>query len=141
MIRLTDISIAQLLQWADTHNTCLYLNPNDFDYPSGAFRHLLAVGVKVMITDITHTLKEIQEQNIIHKKWLFGGISYDYKNTLENLRSNHADHIGFPNLFLFEPTYVFELTHHEIFLLEGDIDGLKKQILQTMETFASHNKT
>lgn len=126
-----DISIPQLLQWADAQDICLYLNPNNFEYPAGPFRHLLAVGHENIFTAETHALKEIQTLNILNQKWLFGGICYDYKNTLETLQSNHTDHIGLPDLFLFEPMYVFEIISDKILILKGEIDGLHEVILKT----------
>lgn len=140
MIKLQDISMAQLLEWADTQNTCLYLNPNGFDYPEGAFRHLMAVGTNAVFTDASYTLKEIQEHNINNNTWLFGGICYDYKNVLENLQSNHTDQIGFPNLFMFEPAYVFEMVANEIFLLKGDMDTLPELMQQTIRRPVLHIK-
>ncbi len=48
-------------------------------------------------------------------KWLFGHISYDYKNQIENLTSNLPDFSNFPDTLFFEP---------EIIVIEknGEID-------------------
>ncbi len=42
--------------------------------------------------------------------WLFGHISYDVKNYIEDLKSNNPDYIGFPDIFFFQPVYMLQLT-------------------------------
>lgn len=50
------------------------------------------------------TLKKFyQEKN----DWLFGLLSYDLKNEIENFSSENFDGIGFPQMHFFQPKYVF----------------------------------
>jgi len=42
-----------------------------------------------------------------HKKWIFGFLGYDLKNTIESLNSRNADNLDFPNLFFFVPKVVY----------------------------------
>ncbi|MEK7256166.1 MAG: anthranilate synthase component I family protein, partial [Bacteroidota bacterium] len=41
--------------------------------------------------------------------WLFGYLTYDLKNDVENLTSSHFDGIGFPALHFFQPVYLLEI--------------------------------
>lgn len=69
---------------------------------STRYNQLLAFGV------VEHTC-EIRKVVLSHQSlpdYWFGHISYDYKNELEPLTSNHHDGIGLPNLFFFRPRYV-----------------------------------
>lgn len=47
--------------------------------------------------------------DVDENNWQFGFISYDYKNKLEQLSSNHFDGIQFPEKHFFTPQLLFEL--------------------------------
>src|SRR5690606_18287099 len=46
--------------------------------------------------------------------WKFGFISYDYKNKIENLSSDHFDGIGFPEHFFFTPDLLFQINENTL---------------------------
>ena len=48
------------------------------------------------------------------KDWLFGFLSYDLKRETENLSSENADGIGFPQMHFFQPKYVFIVRGSEV---------------------------
>ena len=50
---------------------------------------------------------QLQEFYNRHKDWVFGSLSYDLKNGLEQLESNHPDGIEAPGLHFFLPNYLF----------------------------------
>ncbi|MEO8861559.1 MAG: aminodeoxychorismate synthase component I, partial [Ginsengibacter sp.] len=39
--------------------------------------------------------------------WIFGHVSYDFKNQIENLNSSNPDGIGFPQFLFFIPEIIF----------------------------------
>src|SRR5690606_32451593 len=39
--------------------------------------------------------------------WIFGYLSYDLKNDVENLKSNNSDGLDFPDLYFFQPKKIF----------------------------------
>src|SRR3954467_8986531 len=41
---------------------------------------------------------------------IFGFFSYDLKNQIEKLSSNNYDGIKFPDMYFFQPRYLFEIT-------------------------------
>lgn len=53
-------------------------------------------------------------QNVVEHHWKIGFISYDYKNNIELLSSNHTDEIGFPDEFFFTPQLLVEIFEHKI---------------------------
>lgn len=57
------------------------------------------------------TLDEFKKEN---KDWMFGHISYDVKNQIENLSSNNIDYIDFPDFYFFIPEIVFILSKMEV---------------------------
>lgn len=74
-------------------------------------------------------------------KWLFGFLSYDLKNDLENsLYSNHFDGIGFPNWHFFEPSILIKMDKQHIQIWDftppsvspifGELENIFSTILQ-----------
>jgi para-aminobenzoate synthetase component 1 len=60
--------------------------------------------------------------------WLFGHLSYDLKNEIEQVSSSHPDLIQFPDLFFFEPEIVIRLNENEIFIEADDSDKIFNEI-------------
>jgi para-aminobenzoate synthetase component 1 len=56
-------------------------------------------------------LKQYQQQT---KDWLFGYLSYDLKNDVEDLHSNNFDGLHFPDLFFFQPKKLFLLKGNQL---------------------------
>ena len=53
-------------------------------------------------------------EKVVENNWKIGFISYDYKNQIEQLSSNHTDDIGFPDEFFFSPQLLVEFSEHKI---------------------------
>ncbi len=68
----------------------------------------------------------------VNKEWLFGHISYDFKNKIENLTSELPDYSEFPETTFFEP---------EIIFLEkkGEVDIISKLTEEDIQTLYSNN--
>jgi para-aminobenzoate synthetase component 1 len=56
-------------------------------------------------------LAQFQKKN---QEWIFGHISYDVKNEIENFESSNPDGIRFPNIHFFVPEIVFILEKNEL---------------------------
>ena len=75
---------------------------------SDTFDWMLAVGTVDEISVGTDAaFDKLQDFYDKHKDWVFGSMSYDLKNGLENLQSTHCDKIQFPDLHFFLPKYLF----------------------------------
>ncbi|MBI2280013.1 MAG: aminodeoxychorismate synthase component I [Bacteroidetes bacterium] len=59
-------------------------------------------------------------QNLVENNWKVGYISYDYKNNIEELTSNHTDNIGFDDEFFFTPELLFQISENTIEVLYND---------------------
>ncbi|MFC6999621.1 aminodeoxychorismate synthase component I [Rufibacter roseus] len=92
--------------WANQHHEAVaYYSSNNIDYRHGAFKNLLGVrkccqGSNSVIASTWQELKNLQESTVTP---LLGFLTYDLKNSLENLTSQHPDNIGFPELAFFAP--------------------------------------
>jgi para-aminobenzoate synthetase component 1 len=128
--------IQKALQFAGRDSHVVYLNPNSYSYPYGAFKHVLAFGV-------IKELKEIPKDNFpalqkfldSNKEWAFGYLSYDLKNETEKLSSNNEDRTGFSLLNFFIPKHIifFNEHHCEISSIDNPEDLLleiKKELLE-----------
>ncbi|UOQ71127.1 hypothetical protein [Hymenobacter cellulosilyticus] len=93
---------ARALHWAAQFAYCAYYEPNDLEYPQGAFERLLAVANGPQTAPAS--LPELE-------KWLTqpapgprcGFITYDVKNEVEALHSHHFDGLQWPSLHFFSP--------------------------------------
>ena len=55
-------------------------------------------------------------------KYIFGYLSYDLKNEIENLSSNNIDGVEFPELYFWIPKYVVELKNENFNFIQGNKD-------------------
>jgi len=77
--------------------------------------------------------------------WVFGYLTYDLKNQIEDLSSNHLDIQGFATLHFFQPEIICELTEGKLkfkYLKETksteEIDQLFADIQEAVPTVADH---
>jgi para-aminobenzoate synthetase component I len=95
----------RMLNWANRFNIFLFLDSKDYKDKYSSEEWILAVEAldKFLPTDdLLADLKSFTSK----KDWIFGHVNYDLKNYIEPLSSNHADNIGFPDIFLFVPAII-----------------------------------
>ncbi len=92
-----------------------YLNSND---GSGFLAFGEGERLQVNKGTIFHDLDLFRES---HKnKYLFGYLSYDLKNELEDLHSSNTDNKEFPEIFFWVPKYVVKLQGEHFEFVQGD---------------------
>jgi len=80
-----------------------------------SFEWILAVGsVDEISTGTESAFDALQSFHNKHKDWMFGSLSYDLKNGLEDLKSTHPDEIHFPDLHFFVPKYLFVFKDNQL---------------------------
>jgi para-aminobenzoate synthetase component 1 len=113
------------LAWADGFDVCCYLDSNNYSDPYGEYDFLIAAGVADELTcavgNAFETWKAFYE---VHKNWMFGFLSYDLKNEIENLESSNRDQLYFPDLYFFIPEYLILGKAGEIKVIIGGVDIL-----------------
>lgn len=109
------------LQLSATFDACCCLDSNAYSDPYSQYDCLIAFGVDKEINlkngDAFHQLKTFYE---LHQNWAFGLLSYELKNEIEELSSQHSDQLQFPDLFFFVPKYLIALQKDEVKVLIGD---------------------
>lgn len=103
--------------WATQFEVVSYLDSNQHVSKYSKFEALLAIGAEDEILPNTNggssldSLKSFYESN---KDWLFGFLTYDLKNEIEDLQSNNFDGIQLPNLHFFQPKIIIEFFENEV---------------------------
>lgn len=131
---------AKALQWAASFEQCCCLDSNAYPDRYAAYDFLLAAGSKRIISAKALNLSQLgsaqhdqafeapQEgafeklrafRAAAEKGWLFGVLGYELKDEVENLSSRHADRLGFPDLYFFEPEYLLAIRNAEPEVLIG----------------------
>lgn len=88
-----------------------------------------------METDTYHAFEKVKDYQEKTQDWLFGYLTYDIKNDVENLSSLHFDGLGFSDLFFFQPKKLFLFSENTVQFLylnicKEDIQADFEAILQ-----------
>ncbi len=103
----------QLLIWAQQFDDVVWLDSNNYDQKFSSYDAALAVDAFTGIqTDVDNGFEKLKEYQSTTKDWIFGYLTYDLKNDIEDLSSNNHDGLDFPDLYFFQPK--------RLFLLKGD---------------------
>lgn len=136
----------QLLSWSQQFREIVFLDSNTFPQEYSNFDCILAVDAFTAIkTDFYNAFDDLKQYQQTTKDWLFGYLSYDLKNDLEDLKSANYDGLDFPDLFFFQPKKIFilkgnELKMHYLLLCDEELETDFDEIIQTeSDSFKSLN--
>lgn len=91
-----------LLNWARQYKEVVWLDSNGHNDPFSQYDAVLAVDAFTALqTDASGAFDKLKEYQETTADWIFGYLSYDLKNDVENLKSNNFDGLNFPELFFF----------------------------------------
>ncbi|WP_042479732.1 anthranilate synthase component I family protein [Solitalea canadensis] len=110
------------LHWASSFSTCCYLDSNGYADPYGSSYNCIIAIDSIDELTVTHedafeALRTFQEKV---KGTIFGYLTYDIKNQLEELESNNPDHCHFPLLFFFRPRIELLITDATVEIICND---------------------
>ena len=98
----------QLLAWAQQFHTIVWLDSNNYQQQYTNYDAVLAVEEFTSIkTDYQNAFEQLKEYKNTTKDWIFGYLTYDLKNDVEQLESKNNDELEFPELFFFQPQKLF----------------------------------
>ena len=98
----------QLLYWANQFREVVFLDSNAYHQKYSSYDAVLAVDAFTSLqTDYNNAFQDLHQYQSQTKDWLFGYLSYDLKNDIEELHSNNFDGLTFPDLFFFQPKKLF----------------------------------
>jgi len=130
----------QLIEWAQSFETFLWLDSNEYPQKYSSFDKALAIGVlSELKTDFNNAFEKLDQYQQSTRDYIFGVLSYDLKNDTENLSSNNLDNLNFPDLYFFQPKKLLFIAegfvefhydsscHHEI---EADLQNIQSITLE-----------
>ncbi|MEO9571172.1 MAG: aminodeoxychorismate synthase component I [Polaribacter sp.] len=93
-----------LLCWSQQFETVIWLDSNNYKQNYSSFDCALAADDFTSIkTDYYNAFEKLKEYQTITKDYIFGYITYDVKNDIEQLSSKNFDGLNFPDLYFFQP--------------------------------------
>ncbi len=105
----------QLLHWANQFREVVLLDSNAYHQKYSSYDAVLAVDAFTSIkTDNENAFQDLYQYQSQTKDWLFGYLSYDVKNDIEELQSNNFDGLAFPDVFFFQPKKLFLIKGNQV---------------------------
>ncbi len=135
---LTDNLKTSLLQWAQQFEEVVWLDSNNYSIKHETYQAILAVDAFTALkTDFPNSFNKLKEYQTITADWIFGYLTYDLKNDVENLHSNNFDGLGFPELYFFQPKKLFLFSENsvELHYLNMVADEIEEDWASISETF------
>ncbi len=133
----------KLLVWSQRFKEVVWLDSNNYLQSYTSFEAILAVdSVNSIQSDYHHAFNNLKHYQSNCKDWIFGYLTYDLKNDVENLYSNNFDGLQFPELYFFQPKKIFLFKGNEVVVLyieaykndfENDLNEIEKTSLKTFE--------
>ncbi|QLE02705.1 aminodeoxychorismate synthase component I [Galbibacter sp. BG1] len=129
----------KLFHWATNFDEVVWLDSNFYKQSHSNFESLLAVEAFTSIkTDYHNAFEDLKEYQSVTKDWLFGYLTYDLKNDVENLSSSNHDGLLFPDLFFFQPKRLFLLKEdrvefHYLGMIDDEIEEDYQAILSYLD--------
>ena len=113
-IKNPEVFKQQLLCWAQQFDDVVWLDSNDYKDQYSNYDAVLAVDAFTSLqTDYIGAFERLKEYQKTTKDWIFGYLTYDLKNSTEDLGSKNFDGLGFPDLYFFQPK--------KLILIKGNI--------------------
>jgi para-aminobenzoate synthetase component 1 len=129
----------QLVAWGQQFREVTFLESNSFLDEFSSFDCVLAVDAFTSIkTDYHNAFEDLKQYQQTIKDWLFGYLSYDLKNNVEQLQSGNHDGLDFPDLFFFQPKKILLLKGNQLEIqylnlcddeVEEDFEEINKWVL------------
>jgi anthranilate/para-aminobenzoate synthase component I len=134
----------QLLTWSQQFREVVFLDSNSHTQEYSSFDCVLAVDAFTSLkTDFQNAFDDLKQYQQTTKDWLFGYLTYDLKNDIEDLKSSNFDGLGFPDLFFFQPKKIFLLKGNELemrylLLCDDEVEDDFEEIIQSQyESFVT----
>lgn len=108
----------QLLYWSNQFREVVVLDSNIESNENQLYKSydfVVAVEAFTSIqTDSEKAFEDLYQYQSKSNDWLFGYLSYDLKNDVEQLKSQNFDGLQFPDLYFFQPKKIFLLKENSL---------------------------
>ncbi|WP_418513687.1 aminodeoxychorismate synthase component I [Corallibacter sp.] len=137
----------KLLNWSTQFHEVIWLDSNHYTEKHSSFDAVLAVDALTSIqTDFKDAFNKLKEYQTATSDWLFGYLTYDLKNDVEQLESQNFDGLAFPDLYFFQPKKLFFISGNTVTIsylnmvddeFEEDLEAINKQSVSEADTSVS----
>ena len=99
-----DLFVKKIVNFSSGQSHFTLLNSNDsFD----DYELIIAYGAESFLQSSKNSLKKIDKYIDKVNDWIFGYLSYDLKNEIENLTDLNKDVFNLPNLYFYQPKVIW----------------------------------
>jgi para-aminobenzoate synthetase component 1 len=136
--KLSEENKKRLLLWSQQFEEVAWLDSNQYAQEYASYEAILAVDAFTAIkTDYQNAFNDLEEYQTLTKDWLFGYLTYDLKNDVEQLSSTNFDGLHFPDLYFFQPKKLFffsetEVEIHYLNMVDDELETDWQDILNTV---------
>ena len=103
-----------MLNFGKRFSNFCFLDNHHYDFDK-TFECVAGFGViKSLVASATNSIQQIDQFKNENADWIFGHLSYDLKNEIEDLSSENEDHIGFEDFYFFVPEIVFIVSEQSV---------------------------
>lgn len=114
--------LLQALQWSKGFDTVCLFQSNGFQNQYSKIGNLLAIGAKdTFSANVGSVFTDLEKFKSRYPNTLIPGfLSYDLKNEIEDLQTNHPNPLGFPDAYFFIPQVLIEFQSGSITITSED---------------------
>ncbi|MCD4834066.1 MAG: anthranilate synthase component I family protein [Bacteroidales bacterium] len=117
-------------------------NQNNSEHTYYEYDYLAGIGsIKEIISNDSAGFKDLIKLKAETKDWLFGFLTYDLKNKLENLESKNIDELNFPAIHFFSPEIVILSKDSTVLFLYYENQYSEKEIYSIIQKIESVDLT
>ena len=99
-----DEFVEKIIQFSSVKNNFVLLNSNDY---SDEYDLIVAYGIESSIKSSKNSLIKLDNYIDSVDDWVFGYLSYDLKNEIEDLNDKNEDIFNLPNINFFQPKVIW----------------------------------
>lgn len=112
---LNSVNIDELNECYD--NVCVLDSNSEFnDGKNLRYSKLIAIGAtqELKLTHVEDSFSRLRKFYEEREGWIFGYFTYDFKNKIEQLKSDNDDGLGFPEVYFFSPKVVLQIIENTV---------------------------
>lgn len=128
----------RLKLWSQQFNEVVWLDSNGYKDHLSSYDAILAVDAHSSLqTSYQGAFEQLKNYQTQTKDWIFGYLTYDLKNDLEDLTSENFDGLQFPDLSFFQPKKLFLIKENSVELQY--IDSVQSDLETDLNTIQRFN--